>query len=213
MSAKRKTDNIHPNEWSVEWIDVDELAPYANNARINDYTVPYLANSIKRFGFLQPLVIGPANEIVCGHTRLKAALKVGLERLPCVRADDLTEDELNAFRLADNKIAEMSKWDYSKLEAELKRISLDGEVDMSDFGFASFDGETDIGGELPAELAGLDLEPDELADAGEDAEADCRVILTFREHQRYALADAIRVKELDPDVVTYTVEKLLELAK
>ena len=71
----------------------------------------------------------------------------------------------------------------------------------------------DGGGELPPELAGLDLEPDELADAGEDAEADCRVILTFREHQRYALADAIRVKELDPDVVTYTVEKLLELAK
>lgn len=213
MSAKKDGGGIHPGEWSVEWIDVAELVPYAKNARINDYTVPYLANSIQRFGFLQPLVIGPANEIVCGHTRLKAALKAGLERLPCVRADDLTEDELNAFRLADNKIAEMSKWDYSKLEAELKRISLDGEVDMSDFGFTNFDGETDVGGELPAELAGLDLEPDELADEGADAEADCRVILTFREHQRYALADAIGVKALDPDVVTYTVEKLRELAK
>lgn len=213
MSAKKDGGGIHPNEWSVVWVDVADLVPYARNARINDYTVPYLANSIKRFGFLQPLVIGPANEIVCGHTRLKAAVKAGLERLPCVRADDLTEDELNAFRLADNKIAEMSKWDYTKLEAELKRISLDGEVDMSDFGFTNFDGETDVGGELPPELAGLDLEPDELADEGADAEADCRVILTFREHQRDALADAIGVKALDPDIVTYTVEKLREALK
>ena len=213
MAKKQNGTPAAKGEWNVRWVPIETLTPYADNARINDATVPALKKSIEAFGFRNPLVVGKDGIVVCGHTRLKAALELGMEKLPVVDASALSKAELDAFRLVDNKIQEMSSWDYDILEEELKRISLDGEVDMSDFGFASFDGETDVGGELPAELAGLDLEPDELADAGEDAEADCRVILTFREHQRYALADAIRVKELDPDVVTYTVEKLRELAK
>lgn len=134
-------------EWQVEWRDVNSITPYANNARKNDDTVPYLINSIKRFGFRVPLVIDKDGVIVCGHTRLKAALQIGMERVPCVRADDLTKAEIKAFRLADNKIAEMSEWDFGKLDVELEELKIDFDDDMTDFGFEWGDEETDKEGE------------------------------------------------------------------
>ena len=78
-------------EWQIEWLDVNSVTPYENNARRNDNTVPYLINSIKRFGFRVPLVIDKDSVVVCGHTRLKAALEIGMEKVPCVRASDLTK--------------------------------------------------------------------------------------------------------------------------
>ena len=122
-------------EWSVVWKDPNELTPYAKNARKNDATVPYLVNSIKRFGFRVPLVIDKAGTVICGHTRLKAALNIGMEKVPCVVADDLTEAEIKAFRLADNKLAEMSGWDFDKLDEELDELKIDFDEDMGDFGF------------------------------------------------------------------------------
>ena len=119
-------------EWQVAWKDVNELTPYARNARINDKTVPYLVNSIKRFGFKVPLVIDEKGVVVCGHTRLKAALECGMARVPCVLADDLTEDEIKAFRLADNKIQEMSGWDFGLLDQELDELRELGFGDASD---------------------------------------------------------------------------------
>ena len=122
-------------EWNVVWKDPNELTPYAKNARKNDATVPYLVNSIKRFGFRVPLVIDKAGIVVCGHTRLKAALNIGMEKVPCVVADDLTEAEIKAFRLADNKIAELSDWDFEALDLELEDVKIDFDGDMIDFGF------------------------------------------------------------------------------
>lgn len=121
-------------EWQIEWLDVNSVTPYENNARKNDDTVPYLINSIKRFGFRVPLVIDKDSVVICGHTRLKAALEIGMEKVPCVRADDLTKAEIKAFRLADNKIAEMSGWDFEKLESEMESL---GEEfgDLTEFGF------------------------------------------------------------------------------
>lgn len=121
-------------EWQIEWLDVNSVTPYENNARKNDDTVPYLINSIKRFGFRVPLVIDKDSVIVCGHTRLKAALEIGMEKVPCVRADDLTKAEIKAFRLADNKIAEMSGWDFEKLDIEIDELK-DLDFVMDDFGF------------------------------------------------------------------------------
>lgn len=121
-------------EWQIEWLDVNAVTPYENNARKNDDTVPYLINSIKRFGFRVPLVIDKDGVVVCGHTRLKAALQIGMDRVPCVRADDLTKSEIKAFRLADNKIAEMSGWDFGKLEIEMDELK-DEFGDLDDFGF------------------------------------------------------------------------------
>lgn len=110
---------------------VSDLIPYENNPRINDNAVDSVANSIEEFGFKVPVIVDKNNVIVAGHTRVKAAKKLGLEEVPCVVADDLTEDQIKAFRLADNKVSELADWDFSKLEEELSNV----DIDMSQFGF------------------------------------------------------------------------------
>lgn len=111
---------------------VNELIPYKNNPRINDEAVEYVKNSIKEFGFKVPIVIDKDNVIIAGHTRLKASLELGLKELPCIIADDLSEEQIKAFRLADNKVGEKSQWDFSKLDEELDNIL---DIDMSLFDF------------------------------------------------------------------------------
>ena len=111
---------------------IKELKAYENNPRKNDSAVEYVANSIKEFGFKVPIVINADNVIVCGHTRLKAAKKLGLKIVPCIVADDLTEEQIKAFRLADNKTGEIAKWDLDLLGEELDGIL---DIDMSGFGF------------------------------------------------------------------------------
>lgn len=113
---------------------LSELKPYANNPRHNDEAVNNLANSIKQFGFKVPIVIDTHDVIVCGHTRIKAAEKLKLKSVPCVIAADLTEEQIKAFRLADNKVAEKATWDMDKLDIELNELK-DLDFDMTDFGF------------------------------------------------------------------------------
>ena len=108
-----------------------DLVPYENNPRLNDEAVDYLANSIKAFGFKVPIVITADNVIVAGHTRLKACEKLKIKEVPCIIADDLTEEEIRAFRLADNKVGEIATWDFPKLDFEMSEISFD----MTQFGF------------------------------------------------------------------------------
>ena len=112
--------------------NVEELIPYENNPRKNDEAVDKVALSISAFGFKVPIVIDSNNVIVTGHTRLKAAKKLGLKTVPCIQADDLTDEQIKAFRLADNKVAEFSQWDEEKLMKELDEL---GAVDMSLYGF------------------------------------------------------------------------------
>ena len=114
---------------------IEELIPYKNNPRKNDDAVEYVANSIKEFGFKVPIVIDKNNEIVAGHTRLKAAKKLGLKEVPCIIADDLNEEQIKAFRLADNKVSEKAEWDFNMLDAELADL----DIDMIDFGFEKLD--------------------------------------------------------------------------
>ena len=118
-------------ELQIEYLRTEELIPYENNPRHNDEAVEAVANSIKEFGFKVPMVIDEDNVIVSGHTRLKAAKMLGIERLPCIRADDLTPEQIKAFRLADNKVGEIATWDIEKLQAELADI----DIDMDAFGF------------------------------------------------------------------------------
>lgn len=120
----------------IEEINTHVLIPYSNNPRNNESAVDAVAASIKEFGFKVPIIIDKDNVIVAGHTRLKAALKLGLVRVPCIKADDLTPEQLKAFRLADNKVGELATWDFDKLEEELTELdSLDLDFTMSDFGF------------------------------------------------------------------------------
>lgn len=118
---------------------LSELIPYANNPRQNDGAVDAVAASIKEFGFKVPIIVDKDGVIVAGHTRLKAAQKLGLERVPCIIADDLTPEQIKAFRLADNKVGELAEWDFEKLNFELSEIKMD----MQPFGFSFEDLERD----------------------------------------------------------------------
>lgn len=113
-------------------IAINDVVPYENNPRHNDNAVDAVARSIEEFGFQQPLVLDKDKVIVVGHTRFKAAQKLGLKTVPCVIADNLTEEQVKAYRLADNKVGELATWDHDALNIELGDIL---EIDMSDFGF------------------------------------------------------------------------------
>ena len=115
----------------IEFKNVNDLIPYENNPRLNDEAVEYVANSIKEFGFKVPIIIDKNNVIVTGHTRLKAAKKLKIKEVPTIKADDLTDEQIKAFRLADNKVSEKALWDFDKLNVELENIDLN----MNNFGF------------------------------------------------------------------------------
>lgn len=102
-----------------------EIKPYENNPRNNNEAVEKVAVSITDYGFRVPIIIDSNNVIVAGHTRYKAALKIGCESVPCIVIDDLTPEQIRAYRLVDNKTAEYSSWDFEMLEKELEEISLD----------------------------------------------------------------------------------------
>lgn len=112
--------------------DINELVPYENNARINDKAVDIVANSIKEFGFRNPCIIDKNNVLVAGHTRVLACKKLGITKVPCIVADDLTEEQIKAFRIADNSSAQVAEWDMEKLMKELDSI----DYDMAQFGLA-----------------------------------------------------------------------------
>lgn len=111
---------------------ISDLKEYDNNPRENDHAVEAVANSIKEFGFKVPIIVDSNNVIIAGHTRLKAAISLGLTEVPCIVASDLTPEQVKAFRLADNKVGEIATWDLEKLKLELENI---GGLDMSLFGF------------------------------------------------------------------------------
>lgn len=130
-----------------------ELIPYEKNPRRNDDAVKYVAESIKQFGFKVPIVIDTNNIIVAGHTRYKASKKLKLQTVPCIIADDLTDEQIKAYRLADNKVAEHAEWDMDLLNLELFEL---GNFDMGVFGFDEAEEpeseviEDDFDGSLPS---------------------------------------------------------------
>lgn len=117
---------------NIAYKNVNDLIPYINNPRDNDAAVDAVASSIKNFGFKVPIVVDSDNEIIAGHTRLKAAQKLGLQEVPTIVAEDLTENQVRAFRLADNKVSELAEWDQELLDNELQDIA---GIDMAEFGF------------------------------------------------------------------------------
>lgn len=121
----------------------EDLIPYINNPRNNDAAVDKVASSIKNFGFKVPIVVDGDNEIIAGHTRLKAAKKLGMDEVPCIVADDLNDGQIKAFRLADNRVAEFSEWDMELLESELEELEdydLGFEFDDMGMDFADLEG-------------------------------------------------------------------------
>lgn len=113
---------------------IKDIVPYAQNPRNNDDAVKFVANSIREFGFKVPVVLDRNNVIVAGHTRIKAAQLLQLDKVPCVIADDLTDEQVKAFRLADNKVSEAATWDVAMLAKELDELA-DLDFDMKEFNF------------------------------------------------------------------------------
>ena len=111
---------------------IEEIKMYENNPRNNDGAVEYVANSIKEFGFKVPIVLDKNNIIVAGHTRYKAAKLLNITEIPCIIADDLSDEQVKAFRLIDNKAAELASWDIDLLNLELENIK---DIDMELFDF------------------------------------------------------------------------------
>lgn len=116
----------------VQSMKISEVKPYPNNPRNNDDGVEAVANSIKEFGWQQPIVVDKDNVIIVGHTRYKAAKKLGMDKVPVVVASNLSDEQVRAYRLADNKTGELTDWDMGLLDDELADIA---DIDMSDFGF------------------------------------------------------------------------------
>lgn len=190
------------NKLKVEYILIAEIKPYENNPRINDNSVEAVANSIKEFGFKNPIILDKNNVIIAGHTRYKASLQLGLKEVPCIHANDLTEEQVKALRIADNKTAEKANWDMSKLKIEIGDINLD----MTDFGFGQF------------ELSMLDDDyspegyDDDLIDDYSKPEEELlkskRIIITYEgDEQEEFLKKVLKQDELK---VAYKCEKLME---
>lgn len=158
----------------IKMVKIKDLKPYEENPRNNDDAVEYVANSIKEFGFKVPIVLDRNNEIVAGHTRYKASLKLGLKEVPCIIADDLNEEQIKAFRLADNKVAEKAEWDFNILDSELANISLD----MSDFGFIDM--------EIDPDNFGVDFS----LPSGEKSDM-CTMSFVLQERQKELIENAI----------------------
>lgn len=116
----------------VKIMDIGIIKPYPGNPRRNAHAVKPVMASIREFGFKVPIIIDKEHTIIAGHTRLAAAKELGLSEVPVIVADDLTPEQVKAFRLADNKTAELSGWDFDLLEIELADIT---DIDMAELGF------------------------------------------------------------------------------
>lgn len=122
----------------------DEVIPYADNPRNNDEAVEMVAQSIADFGFKYPILVDRNNVIISGHTRLKAAKKLGLQKVPVMVADDLTDDQAKALRLVDNRTSEVATWDFDLLQKELDGIEMDMNQYRFDYDELMFQGEEEI---------------------------------------------------------------------
>ncbi len=118
----------------IEYIDLNDITPYPYNPRDNEKAIPAVAESIKAFGFLVPCVVDDDNILVAGHTRSEAAKLLGLTEVPCVRATGLTPEEINAFRLIDNKVSEQAAWNFELLAGEMNKLESTG-IDFTQFGW------------------------------------------------------------------------------
>lgn len=188
-------------EMKIEYKNIDEVIPYENNPRNNEEAVEFVANSIKEFGFKVPIVVDKNNVIVTGHTRLKAAQKLGLSEVPVIYADDLTDEQIKAFRIADNKTGEKANWDLDKLKIELEDINFD----MTDFGFGDF--------ELSMLVDDMEPEPydddviEEYTENSDELLASKRVIITYStEEEENYLKELFKVEDLK---VLYKAEEIM----
>ncbi|MBR0289672.1 MAG: ParB N-terminal domain-containing protein, partial [Selenomonadaceae bacterium] len=157
--------------------------PYENNPRQNDGAVDAIAKSIAEFGFKVPIVIDSGNVIVAGHTRLKAAQKLNMEKVPCLIADDLTPEEIQQFRLIENKSNELASWNTETLNEELSELT---DFNMKEFGF-------DVSSLESVEVKGTELSAENLSPKTEPISSTTkeRLIIILHKKQAALILEAI----------------------
>lgn len=192
-------------EYNVEFIKVSDLKPYKNNVKKHDEEqVEQIIKSIKEFGFKQNLVVDKDNVVVVGHGRLAAAEKMGLEEVPCIRATDLSDEQIKALRIADNKLTEKGIWDNDALAEELKSIA--DSIDMTDFGFGDFE-LTILTNDFEPE--GFDEEEfQEYEGSGEKLLVKRRVIITYVDEEEDRIKKLLGVDEIKK--VVYDIKEINE---
>ena len=116
----------------ITLLDIDKIKPYKNNPRKNEQAIEFVAESIREFGFKVPITVDKNYVIITGHTRYEACKKLNIDKIPCIIIKDLSDEQIKAFRLADNKVSEKAEWDFNKLEEELKNIK---DIQMELYGF------------------------------------------------------------------------------
>lgn len=143
----------------IKLVKIAKIKPYDRNPRNNDGAVDAVAASIQEFGWQQPIVVDRDGVIIAGHTRYKAAQKLKCKEVPAVVAENLTDEQVRAYRLADNKTGELAGWDFSALEEELAGLA---QIDMQQFGFAGSETEDFNIDNLFAEAAPKEKEAKEI---------------------------------------------------
>ena len=138
---------------------VEELIPYINNPRNNENAVDKVASSIAEFGFKNPIFIDKNNVVVNGHTRLLASKKLGLKEVPCIVIDDLTDTQIKAFRIADNKTSEYAEWDEELLKLELEQLEdMNFDLECTGFDMDDFEQMLNLGFDYSEDEFGEDFE-------------------------------------------------------
>lgn len=163
----------------VETLSINAVKPYENNPRFNEQAVEAVAKSIQDFGFRNPIIVDAEHVIICGHTRYKAAKVLKLNKVPCIVAADLSEEQVKAFRLADNKVGELAQWEFDRLYAELSSLP---EEMFTGFAF------NEIAKKAEESLAALDEPKPESVD--EDAPK--RFKVTLKGEDIHAMEEAVR---------------------
>jgi ParB-like chromosome segregation protein Spo0J len=122
------TRPVQINEESLISVGINDLVPYENNPRVNDHAVEQMASIIRTHGFRVPVLVRTMPDgryrVVDGHLRLKAAKRLGMAELPCLVVDDMSDEQIKAFRLSVNKAAELAEWDMTKLRVEVQALKL-----------------------------------------------------------------------------------------
>ena len=186
---------------------ISELKPYEKNPRRNDNAVQYVKKSIQEFGFKVPIVITKDNEIITGHTRYKACQELGMKEIPCVIADDLTEDQIKAFRIADNKVADYSFWDDELLKGELLDLQIN-DYDLEMTGMTDIDIMVLMSDVTPEKYD--DEEYAEYIERAEDFLEKKRIIITYTgEDETEFLRDLLK-EDKEELKVGYTAEEIMK---
>lgn len=190
-------------ELKIEYLDKEQLKPYANNAKVHtDEQVEQIKNSIREFGFNDPIAVWHDNEIIEGHGRLLAAMEMDeIKKIPVIRLDSLTDEQRKAYAIVHNKLAEKAYWDNELLGEELK--TLIEEFDMTQLGFGDFELTM-----LTEDFEPVPYNDEEISDytKQEIGLAKKRVIITYTDESEEEIKKLLNVPEITK--VVYDISEI-----